>query len=166
MRIAAENFLPGGALVGLSSTTGGEVQTHQVVDANVLTYDFGYRSLAAPPGTGTIGYWKNHPEAWPVDSIELGGVVYTRDQAIALMKQPVRGDITIALVAQLIAAKLNVLVGNDGSCVADTIVAADAYLVAHPLGSKPKGADKSTGEALKTTLDEYNNGRLCAPHRD
>ena len=24
------------------------------------------------PGTGTIGYWKNHPEAWPVEEITIG----------------------------------------------------------------------------------------------
>ncbi|MFT3894745.1 MAG: hypothetical protein QM730_24205 [Anaerolineales bacterium] len=37
------------------------------------------------PGTGTPGYWKNHPEAWPVSSITIGEQTFTKDQAIALM---------------------------------------------------------------------------------
>jgi len=40
--VAAENFEPGGALEGKSSTTGGESQSDVVVATNVLTYDFGY----------------------------------------------------------------------------------------------------------------------------
>src|SRR2546426_2665735 len=29
---------------------------------------------ATPPGTGTPGYWKNHPAAWPAGGITGGGV--------------------------------------------------------------------------------------------
>lgn len=117
----------------------------------------------ANPGTGTIGYWKNHD--WPVSSIELGGVVYSEDAARDLLRSPVRGDMSVALAQQLIAAKLNVTIGNDASCVAATIAAADAWLAEHPPGSNPKRGAKSEGEDLKDVLDAYNNGRLCAPHR-
>jgi cysteine-rich repeat protein len=36
-------------------------------------------------GTGTPGYWKNHPEDWPFDSIMVDGVLYPKDDAIFLM---------------------------------------------------------------------------------
>ena len=120
------------------------------------------------PGTGTIGYWKNHPTAWPVSSITLGGVSYTRAQAIAIMKKAVAGDKTLNLADQLIGAKLNVLVGNESGCIDSTIAAADAFLAAHPIGSKVSAGSSawvSTGGALLTQLDAYNNGKLCAPHR-
>lgn len=45
VRVAAVNFLPGGSLEGLTSTTGDEL-TRTVVDANVFTYDFGYQPPA------------------------------------------------------------------------------------------------------------------------
>jgi len=175
VRVAAANFLPGGALFDHfgeepSASRPSPEQTNEVVElgGNVMVYDFGYYVDAAPPtnpGTGTIGYWKNHPEAWPVEQIDVGGVVYTTAEAIAFMQVPVRGDVTIQLAHQLIAAKLNGLIGNDTSCVDATIADADAYLVAHPVASKPKGSAKAEGEALKSTLDAYNNGLLCAPHR-
>ena len=38
-----------------------------------------------PPGTGTPGYWKNHPDAWPVAVITIGGETYTKGDAIAIM---------------------------------------------------------------------------------
>jgi hypothetical protein len=119
------------------------------------------------PGTGTIGYWKTHPEAWPVESIIIGGVSYTKQEAINWMSTPVKGDKTLNLFAQLVAAKLNVLIGNDPSCISAEIQAADDWLALYPVGSgvKAKSAEWGTISGAHTALDDYNNGRLCAPHR-
>ena len=166
VEVVPSNFLAGGPLSGLLSTTGGERRTEEVVQDNVLTFDFGYRR-PAQPGTGTLGYWKTHPEAWPVQQITVGGVTWSKAQAISLMEEPGRGDKTYDQFKQLVAAKLNVLVGNDASCIASTIAAADAWLALHPVGSgvRSSSAAWSTGGPLHQALDDYNNGRLCAPHR-
>jgi hypothetical protein len=123
---------------------------------------------AAAPGTGTIGYWKTHPEAWPVQQITVGGKIYTKSQAIQWMGTSSSGDKTIDLFKQLVAAKLNVLIGNQASCISSTIFSADAWLVSYPLGSRVKssGSAWQTGGPLHERLDDYNNGELCAPHRD
>jgi hypothetical protein len=120
------------------------------------------------PGTGTLGYWKNHPEAWPVQQITVGGVTYSKSQAIGILGTSSRGDKTYDLFKQLVPAKLNVLIGNPSSCVDATIASADSWLVSHPLGSNVRGGSSawSTGGPLHQTLDDYNNGELCAPHRD
>jgi hypothetical protein len=120
------------------------------------------------PGTGTPGYWAQHPEAWPVESIEIGGVTYTKAQAIMYMNMPVRGDKTLTMFPSLVSAKLNVIIGNDPSCVAGTITAADAWMTSYPVGSNVRGnsAAWDVGEPLNMTLDDYNNGLLCAPPRD
>jgi hypothetical protein len=117
------------------------------------------------PGCGSPGYWKNHPEAWPVDAITIGGIEYSKDEAITLMEGD--GDMTRILFMHLVAAKLNVLIGNKDSCVADTIGDADTWLSANPVGSGVNGSDEAwkTGEPLKDFLDAYNNGQLCAPKR-
>lgn len=88
VQIAPGNFAPGGILAGFSSTTCGHQQTGTVSAASLLTYDFCYRqpaSVSPIPGKGvrTPGYWMNHPEAWPFNSITIGGVTYTTAQAIA-----------------------------------------------------------------------------------
>ncbi|MBA4147365.1 MAG: hypothetical protein H0X66_04565 [Verrucomicrobia bacterium] len=121
------------------------------------------------PGVGTPGYWKNHPGAWPVANIVLGGVSYTKQQAINIMQNPIRNDKTYNLAEQLIAAKLNVAVGNESSCIADTIANADAFLSAFPIGSGVRGSStawQTLGEDLLTELTAYNEGLLCAPSRD
>ena len=121
------------------------------------------------PGTGTPGYWMNHPEAWPVEEITIGGVTYAREDAISYMQDPVRGDKTFTMFPALVAAKLNVLVGNDDSCIADIITAADAWMAAYgPVGSGVAGSSMAwqEGEYLYLELDDYNNGFLCAPSRD
>lgn len=80
--------------------------------------DFGFtQSAVTNPGTGTPGYWKNHPEAWPVQTITIGTTTYTKAQAIALLEQ-VGKDKTLTMFSSLVPAILNVTLGNDSSCVA------------------------------------------------
>lgn len=117
-------------------------------------------------GTGTQGYWKNHD--WPVDSIEIGGTTYTRDEAIAIMQHAATNDKTYSMFEQLVAAKLNIYIGNEDSCISATIAAADAWLTANPVGSGVKASSaawKTGGASLHGTLDAYNNGLLCAEPR-
>ena len=78
------------------------------------------------------------------------------------------GDKTITMFRSLVSAKLNVLVGNDSSCIASYIAAADAWMAANgPVGSQVKArtAAWKAGEPLYYELDAYNNGDRCAPHR-
>jgi PKD repeat protein len=124
----------------------------------------------ASPGTGTPGYWKTHPEAWPVDEITIGGVPYDKDAAIDYMLENESRDVTYIMFRSLVAAKLNVLIGNDASCIEETIAAADAWMEEYGSvgsGVKAGGNDSPwrTGEPLYLMLDDYNNGYLCAPHR-
>jgi len=114
----------------------------------------------------TQGFWKNHEEAWPVAELILGGTTYTQTQLLAILGTPPRGDATYILIHQLIAAKLNIANGADPTAIADTVVAADAWLAAHPLGSKPTGADREVGLALAALLDDYNNGVTGPGHCD
>lgn len=122
--------------------------------------------------TRTPGYWKNHPEAWPVLSLSLGSgtdqETYSQDCLLELLDTEVQGDVRIILAKHLIAAKLNVLAGCPDS-VATTITNADVYLgpylqaeapdCPNPFfsGAKPSGAHKQDGVGLKDILDAYNN---------
>lgn len=108
--------------------------------------------------TLTQGFWKNHGEAWPVEELILGGITYTKAELLAILRTPPRGDATYVLIHQLIAAKLNVASGADPTAIATVLADADAWLVAHPLGSKPSGADREAGIALAEALDDFNNG--------
>jgi hypothetical protein len=132
---------------------------------------------ATAPGTGTPGYWKNHPEAWPVESITIGNQTYTKAEALALLTMAVAepwpdngSDVSLILFRALVAAKLNVLVGNESSCVDTTIAKADAWMVKYAPNGVPANVAASSrawkeGEPLYKTLDDYNNGLLCAPSR-
>jgi hypothetical protein len=130
--------------------------------------DFGFsQSQVQNPGTGTPGYWMNHPEAWPA-GVTVGGLYYTRDQAIAWIATSGK-DRTTTMFASLVSAKLNVQIGNDPSCVQSTIAEADAWMMTHgPVGSGVHAASVAwkVGEPLHRLMDNYNNGMLCAPHRD
>ena len=135
-----------------------------------LSWIVGTLSVPNPPrgSAGTPGYWKNHPEAWPVSSLALGGTTYTKAQLIAILGEAKAKDISYALAAQYIAASLNVLSGADGSCISATLAAADTWLASNAPGSgvPANSAAWAAGEPLKNTLDNYNNGLLCAPARD
>jgi len=129
--------------------------------------DFGFVPTAHQnPGTGTPGYWKNHPEAWPVDGITIGAKTYTMDQAIDWLKK-VGKDKTTTIFASYVSAYLNGLIDNDTSCVTAAMNAAYAWLSAHPVGSNiaASSAEWQQIQQSHQTLDAYNNGLLCVQHR-
>lgn len=128
------------------------------------------------PGTGTPGYFKKASH-WPagVDEIEVGSRIFPQDEAITYLKRNKRnGNKCLTMFNGLVAAKLNVINGAVSWCVDDTISDADAWfgewcapyeLLSNPLpASEPAWGD--VGQPLHWTLDDYNNGLLCAPHRD
>jgi hypothetical protein len=156
---------------GVSDGLGNSVATVTLAPATFQAgTDFGFFSApVAQPGTGTPGYWKNHSEAWPVQTITVGNRVYTVAEAIAIMQMPDNKDKTLTIFSSLVSAKLNVLVGNDSSCVSSTISSADQWMISYgPAGSKVQASSLAwkVGEPLHRLMDNYNNGMLCAPHRD
>jgi hypothetical protein len=130
--------------------------------------DFGFfLPSLVQPGTGTPGYWKNHPEAWPLPGVTIGGIFYLKAQAIAWLDL-VGKDKTTTMFSSLVSAKLNVALGTNPTCVAPTILLADAWMAIHPVGSGVQASSLAwkVGEPWHRLMDNYNNGMLCAPHRD
>lgn len=151
-------------------TTSANTVTVTAGDAQAVTSaNFGYKRTATvvAPGVGTRGYWTNHPNDWPVDRLTIAGTSYSKDELLGFLKRPTKGDATWQMVAQLIAARLNVAAGNESSCIDQTIASANSWLSSNPLGSRVRensSAWQNGGEALKNTLDNYNNGKMCAEH--
>jgi len=109
--------------------------------------------------TYTQGYWKNHESAWPVSSLTLGTVNYTKAECLAILGEPVNGNGLISLAHQLIAALLNIAQGADPSAASAAIASANALiggLVVPPIGGG--FLDPANTTVLTQTLDDYNNG--------
>jgi hypothetical protein len=142
----------------------------------IIAYGLWAKNLAlgGDVGTGfwsqgctlTQGYWKTHPDNWPVSNVAIGGVIYEKDAAIALLETSTGGDATIILAHQLIAAKLNILSGADPVSVSPVIDDADAFLAAHPVGSNPENPEREQAVSLATILDAYNKGEIGPGHCD
>jgi hypothetical protein len=161
----------GGFVTTWHELPAGTVMVEGEIDANKIGCVVIFYNSKIPEtgeGTGTPGYWKNHPDAWPVEEITIGGTTYSKDDAIGYMSTPERGDKSFTLFRALVCAELNVMIGNESGCVDDTISDADDWMADHPVGSGVRGSSDAwkVGEPLYTTLDDYNNGLLCAPHRD
>jgi cysteine-rich repeat protein len=111
--------------------------------------------------TFTQGFWQNHPNVFPVESLTLGDRVYTKAELLLILDAEVSGNGLIALAHQLIAAKLNVAYGAPDTDIADEIAAADALiagLVVPPIGSGYLATSVTT--ALNDALDAFNNSEL------
>ncbi len=92
VQVDASNFNTGGALAGLTSTTGGEVQTNTVTTDNVLTYDFGYNSTYTGNYCGFIrtpGFWKNYSKHMS-DATFLNLIAHTQDFSYLTIAQAVK----------------------------------------------------------------------------
>jgi hypothetical protein len=135
-------------------------------DASNPTADVVVSTLTAAQNcTFTIGYWKNHPGAWPTTNLTLGSVNYTAAELLSILNTPSGGNGLLILAHQLIAAKLNILNGADGSFVNATIAAADAQIGA--LVCPPVGSDSLTPGSTSANahiLDDWNNGLTGPGH--
>ena len=116
-------------------------------------------ALGCAEGALGQGHWKTHGDDWPVASLTLGTVNYTKSELLAILNQPAGGNGLVILAYQLIAAKLNVAAGVDGTSIASIISAADTLiggLVIPPSGAG--SVSPATVEALKNALETFNNG--------
>jgi len=121
-----------------------------------------YASTKAPPVSTdcvfTQGYWKNHPTAWPVGSVKLGNVIYSKAQLLLIFNTPAAGNGILSLAHQLIAAKLNIASGATAPAVTlAAIAAADAMignLVIPPIGTG--FLSPATTSHLTDTIESFN----------
>jgi hypothetical protein len=117
--------------------------------------------------TLTQGFWKNHVESWlRVTSITLGGVAYNQSQLLAIFGRPAKGNGLVSLAHQLIAARLNLLLGVTAPPgVAAALSQADALIgarVVPPIGSGTLSPGLTSG--LTDVLDAFNSGSLGPGH--
>lgn len=114
--------------------------------------------------TRTIGYWKNHPSAWPVAYLHLGGKNYTKAELLTVLQSKTLGDASIILGKQLIATKLNLAAYTEPYPITSTVADADAALAPYagklPYKVKASTPAGATMTSLGATLDGYNNGLL------
>lgn len=109
----------------------------------------------------TQGYWKNHQGAWLDGSgLMLGTNFYTNAQLENILQSPVRGDASIALAHQLIAAQLNIANGTDSTPIQTTLSDANNLIGSGmiPEGISPPSPTGQQMEGDASILDDFNNG--------
>lgn len=133
------------------------------------------RSPTAPPAhaatrgdqncTYTIGYWKNHPDLWPVAMLTLGTKTYEKSQLVTILKTPVTGNGLVSLTHQLIATKLNIANGATPTDVSSAIAMADWMI--NSMWVPPYGSGylhPSQTSVTTQILDDFNNGIIGPGH--
>jgi hypothetical protein len=110
------------------------------------------------------GFWRNTPQAWPVDQLTLGSQTYTQAELLALLDLPTTGDASLILAHQLIAAKLNVANGTNGEIILVTIAQMDALLATFegrlPYDVAPSSSNGAAMVIAANTFDIFNQGVL------
>jgi hypothetical protein len=115
--------------------------------------------------TYSQGYWRNHPNAWPVTSLTLGTITYQAAELMAILDNPAQGNGLVILTHQLIVAKLNIANGADPSAVQQAITDADnmiGAMVVPPIGNGYLLPAQTRD--LTETLTEYNEGTIGPGH--
>lgn len=144
------------------------VQEGGGLDFAVARYNSSGCPVTPPTTTGkctrTHGYWKTHPELWPVNSLVLGTQTYSKTELLALLALNSQTDASITLARQLIAAKLNITNGSDPAPVASTIAASDAVLASYSgklvYKVKTSSASGQVMVANAGVLTDYNTGLM------
>ncbi len=150
------NSLWAGILIGDSSIQTGYWITPSETATATLT-------VTPPPGhncTLSSGYWSQHPEIWPSDTVEIAGQTITKQTALEIMVMVPKSDVTLKLARELISAKINLLQGADPTAIQEVILEADYFLTIFPIGSDPPNPDRRLGVTLGDTLEQFNNGMI------
>jgi len=142
---------------------------------------------ARPSCVSSQGFWKNHPEAWPVlpdtcssgnPGLNIGTTCYEQTDLLTnLGLSPAGGNALLVLSHQLIAAELNILAGASGTVVlidpadatnpynnltASAVIAAGNDLIDDlNINTASVAASSDTGKsmiAVAALLDLYNTG--------
>jgi hypothetical protein len=107
---------------------------------------------------------------WPVTSLTLGSQTYTKAELLNILRIRATGDASLILAYQLIAAKLNIANGADGTPVTSTITDADAVLSSYsgklPYGVRPNSTNGQRMVNDGAVLESFNKGLLtpgCTP---
>lgn len=126
-------------------------------------------TAAATTCPRTPGFWKNHPGAWPVDGLRLGGVDYSTAELLAILDASPAGDKSVILARHVIAYRLNLWELNPTCDLAEeaNATATEWLGLAGPLldgddvgaGVHTWVLDGVDGEPAKDALDAFNNGR-------
>ena len=118
---------------------------------------------ATPKPECTQGFWKNHPDVWPIGCTPmlLGTASYTQAELLSIFTTPAAGNGILSLAHQLITAKLNICNGSEPTNILTTVAAADALISDLVIPSIGVGflSPGSTG-GFTNTLDNFNNGKI------
>ncbi len=113
--------------------------------------------------TRTQGYWRNHFYAWRLSSLTLGDHTYSAAEALSILLTPPRGDASLILAHQQIAALLNIAAGATGT---SAVRAAQAWLSSNgdwlAFGVNASVAPEAIRIAAE--LAAYNEGRRGPGH--
>jgi len=108
------------------------------------------------------GFWKTHANAWNVSGVALGSRFYTNAELLTILQTPVRGDASLILAHQLIAALLNIAHGSDSTPVSTIISDANNALggarIPQDIAPNSTLGQRMINDAA--ILDNYNNGKL------
>ncbi len=129
--------------------------------------------------TRKANFWRTTPEAWPVDQLELAGMILSKgtgnkividelaDTDDEIDSEPFDefdfsddADRPSGVLRQLLAAWLNILSGADSSTISDVLEEAEAWLLVNRLGTHPKSDEKRRGNDLRKILRDYNKGKF------
>lgn len=115
--------------------------------------------------TYTIGYWKNHPEAWPILILAAGNQEssyvsgpYNWQTWMSTLSNSGTGDAWYILAKQLFAAELNIANGADSYTINQLIANGNSLLNSNPSKVSPTSTAGTQMISIASTLDSYNNG--------
>jgi len=135
-----------------------------------FTENFNTQTIQTQDCTFTIGYWMNHPEAWPTSCtpMQLGSNFYSAADLMTILNTQPQGNGAISLAHQLIAAKLNICQGANPTAASACINAADALISGCGADKLPPfgGCNLAPGSTSTLTqcLDNYNQGLTGPGH--
>ncbi len=110
---------------------------------------------AGDPCIYTYRYWADHPDLWPVESLEIAGQLKDKSELMAMLQVYSNHILAITVSRELIATQLNLANGSD-PYIQPAVDEAGALLAGLPAGSRNAGESRSQAMQVRAKLAKYN----------
>jgi hypothetical protein len=113
--------------------------------------------------TYSFHYFRDHPQSWLVENVQIGGLAYSKAEAMAVLEMEGE-DVRVRVFQEFMAVLLNILRGADYTAIEGSLDQASQWLGRYRLDLQVPEGEREQGVQLVQALADFNLGMVGPGH--
>jgi hypothetical protein len=107
--------------------------------------------------TNSYFYWRDYPQTWLLENIQIGQISFTKTQVIAILHEE-NQDVVSLVLKQFFTSVLNVLKGADSRSIDAALTQSSVWLTRYAPGAELSQTASQEGLQIAQVLELFNSG--------